>query len=794
MNRYLLNSDARARGAAIRSIIGAALLSILFAPCPIFGAEGRAEPSTPSTAGAPDTPPRKAPEQALKSEGFVSNTLCLDCHPDEATRWRNSHHALAMQPASTDSVLGDFDDRRFTQGRVSTLFSREGENYRIRSEDGKGNVLEGRVAYTFGVHPLQQYLVESTRGRLQALTVAWDVESERWFPLQPEEEIDFENALHWSGRYYNWNAMCADCHSTHFQKNYETDRDRYSSTWAEINVSCQSCHGPGEEHLNWARSEAAGREYDAAGPGQKNGAMGLLFGSDPGMEIERCAPCHSRRHPLGGSHSSDRAFLDRFIPNTLGEGLYHADGQILEEVYVYGSFLQSRMYAAGVRCSDCHDPHDLELVSPGDALCTRCHGENPDRRFPQLPKQPYDTPKHHKHPQKSTGARCVACHMPGRLYMGVDLRHDHALQVPRPDLSHRLGVPNPCTGCHIEKTAEWAAKSVAENYGPKRERGPHWATPFHDGRKGAADGLEDLLALTPPGAAPDIVRATALSLAARYGEGARPALQAATMDSAPLLRLAAATALSHFPPADRLAGLPKLLSDPRRSIRLEAARGLATAPSEILGKEASPLRDLALAEYVSGQQALGDLPSAQLNLAILDTELGEFERARAAYRRALELDPAFLPALANWAQLESALGDPLEATRILRRGLEKLPDEGELHYSLGLLLAAEGQLRAAAAALERAASLLPDRPRVHYNYGLASQNLGESEKAEKAFLRATRLDPMESDFPRALAILFAQAGDWGRALAPAEKLVELAPDSPEFRQLLLRIRAESSGR
>lgn len=730
------------------------------------------------------SPPQAAVTKGLGGVAFAPNESCVDCHQEQASAWQSSHHAMAMQEATVETVLGDFQQAVFKEGDASFLFFKgEEDDFRVRVEGAEGDPQEYRIAYTFGVHPLQQYLIELPGGRLQALTVVFDVEKKEWYSLYPGETISSDQAFSFSGRYQNWNVMCAECHSTAFEKNYDAQTDTYSSTWAEINVSCQACHGPGEEHAAWA---LAGADSEVAGAG----LVGQLAEGRPGSEIETCAVCHSRRHAVSPSDTTGGHFLDDFVPETLDEGLYEPDGQILEEVYVHGSFLQSRMYAAGVTCTDCHDPHGLNLVEEGDALCTRCHGLEPDRRFPQLAKRRYDTVEHHHHKVSSPGARCVSCHMPTRTYMGVDVRHDHAFQVPRPDLADALGTRNVCTGCHQEKTSAWAAQVISDQYGPSRTRGPHWARAIDSARRGEATALESLLELTEAGAAPDIVRATAVKLAARYGAGASGILLRASQDSSPLVRNAAAWAYSHGPDDEKLKGLPALLSDPYRSVRAEAGRGLASFPLEVLGQEVSAQRDRALSEYVLAQESLFDLPSGRFNQAVLHVETGEYEAARSRYAQTIAMDPRFLPAIANLAQLESALGERDKAERVLRTGLEALPGEGELHYSLGLLLAEKGDIDGSASALAQAAVLLPQRARVQYNHGLAEQHLGHIERAAAAFRNAAGIEPLNPAFVRALAILYAQNGRWFEANMAARSMMELAPDSPENRALFQRIQSE----
>jgi predicted CXXCH cytochrome family protein len=279
-------------------------------------------------------------------------------------------------------------------------------------------------------------------------------------------------------------------------------------------------------------------------------------------EIETCALCHARRSAIAEPYVHGRPLLDSHRPALLDEGLYSADGQIEGEVYEYGSFLQSRMYRRGVTCADCHEPHGLGLRAEGNALCARCHAST---RF--------DAPSHHRH---RGGARCVDCHMPQRTYMLVDPRRDHSLRVPRPDLTLKIGAPNACNACHADRTAGWAAEAAARWYGPARPAAPHYGVALYAGRAGAPGAGEALVALAADAETPGIVRATALSLLARYPDAARRVSPAASADPDPLVRLAAVSALEALPPDERAAPASPRLRDNIRAVRSEAARVLAS--------------------------------------------------------------------------------------------------------------------------------------------------------------------------------------------------------------------------
>ena len=422
------------------------------------------QPGVPSsTAGS---------ETVAAAAAYVGSKACAQCHAAESNAWQASQHAVAMQHATARTVLGNFNDATYSFQGVQTRFFRRDDKFFIRTDGPDGQLADFEVKYTFGVAPLQQYLVELPGGRLQAVSVTWDARpreegGQRWFRQYPTEQLDHTDELHWTRRAQNWNFMCADCHSTQVSKGYEAASDSFKTTYAEISVGCEACHGPGSAHVAWA-----GRKGTEAGKGLtvqlderrgvtwgRNAATGQPARSKPRTterEIEVCAQCHARRAQIAEGYQPGRPFMDHYLPSLLVPGLYHADGQQQDEVFVWGSWLQSRMHGAGVTCSDCHDPHTQQLRAPGNAVCAQCHDA-----------AKYDAGTHHRHQQGAAGAQCVDCHMPRATYMVVDPRRDHSMRVPRPDASVTLGVPNACNSCHTDRDAQWAATVAARLARPR---------------------------------------------------------------------------------------------------------------------------------------------------------------------------------------------------------------------------------------------------------------------------------------------------------------------------------------
>lgn len=725
---------------------------------------------TTSPAGPVSTAPAVPSTPSAPSAQLVTNAQCLGCHQPQASAWAASHHAQAMAPATAETVRGNFDDARFShQGVSSRFFKRDGKFY-VHTDGPDGKLGDFQIKYTFGVAPLQQYLIETEGGRLQPLQIAWNTQAKKWFHLLPHEKAPPGDVLHWSGRYQTANTMCIGCHTTGFDKRYDAQSDRFDSHWAEVNVSCQSCHGPGSRHV--ASPEQPGQLADL---------------KTPRAQVEVCAACHSRRSELSAMPVPGQPHLDHYLPSLLREGLYHADGQQLDEVFVVGSYRQSKMYRMGVSCTNCHDPHSAKPKLQGNALCLQCHEAKANPAFP-IAAGAYDTPQHTHHAAGSPGAQCTACHMPAKNYMIVQPRPDHSLRIPRPDLSVKLGTPNACNQCHADRSAQWAADTVTRWFGtPKRP--PHYGEVFAAARRGAPEAAPSLTALVADAGQPAIVRATALEHL-RGAAGVNERITAAR-DADAEVRAAAAASLEDVEPSLRVPTLAPLLRDPVRAVRIAAARSLASLPHQQFDAATRSAFDAALAEYVAAQKVALDMPGPNLNLGALYARTGRAAEAEDAYRAALTIDPDFTPARANLAQLYAERGRLPEAEQVLREGLQRQPGIGELQYSLGLLLAEQQRLPEAAAALEQAAKLLPQRARVHFNLGLARQTLGQPKPAEAALRKARELDPNDPAYAYALAVFYAQHGRRADALREAQALMQLQPGSPQAAQLLQQLRTGS---
>ena len=718
---------------------------------------------------------------------FVGSGQCASCHAKAFSGWQVSQHAVAMQHASEHSVRGDFNDAAYTyQGVTSTFFRRDGK-YFIRTDGPDGRLADFEVKYAFGVSPLQQYLVELPGGRLQAVSVTWDTRpreqgGQRWFRQYPGEQIDHDDELHWTRRSQNWNFMCADCHSTEVRKGYDAAADAFRTVYAEVAVGCEACHGPGSAHIAWAE-----RKGSEPGKGltvllderrgvswSRSGASMQPVRSQPRTterEIEVCAQCHARRAQIAAGYQPGRAFMDHYLPVLLEPGLYHSDGQQLDEVFVWGSWLQSRMHGAGVTCSDCHDPHTQQLRAPGNTVCAQCHDA-----------AKYDAAAHHRHEQGSAGAQCANCHMPRTTYMVVDARRDHSMRVPRPDQSVALGVPNACNACHTERDAKWATAAVRGWLGRDAAGFQTFAAVFHAAQTGNPAALEKLSGVATDAAQPAIVRASALARLADSGQFTRDFAERMARDPSPLVRLATVRLADVMPVEVRSAVLGPLLADTTRAVRIEAARSLAgghAALSADLQQQWQP----ASQEYVATLQYTADRPEARVALGGFQAALGRAEDAQVMFAEALRLDPDFVPAYVNAADVLRAQGRDPEAEEMLQQGLARVPMNAGLHHALGLARIRLQQPDLAMGSLRRAVELDPATERYAYVYGVALHSAGEVDESIRRLQDAAQRWPYSRDVLMALTSFQLEAGRKRDAQATARRLVAAYPADPQVQVL-----------
>ncbi len=708
---------------------------------------------------------------------FVGGETCIECHLNEYNQWVGSHHDKAMDHANDNTVLGDFNDQSIEyNGKTHKMYKKDNRFF-VLTDGETGNMEEFEITYVFGFYPLQQYLVEFDGGRLQTLSITWNSKDNEWYHMAEathEEIIDYNNWLHWTNQAQNWNGMCADCHSTNVVKGYDVATDTYQTTWNEIDVNCEACHGPSSKHLEWA----AKAEY-ARDDHNNYGLVVQTSGIDNKQYVDLCVRCHARRGVVSDFNHSQNIY-DHTIPNLPFGEAYYIDGQILDEDYVYGSFTQSKMYMQKVQCNDCHNVHSTELLFDDNRLCTQCHRADD-----------YDTYDHHFHKsfgeegeavfaddgvkfEVGEGTRCINCHMPSQFYMGVDYRADHSLRIPRPDLSEKLGTPNACNQCHADESHQWAVEYINTWHGIGRPA--QYGTVFKEAQSGSRKGFEGLVNIYNDEVYPEIIRAVAVHLLGMYyQEKAKDLLLQATNDLNGHIRY---YALQILQTDDRKSfnKVLTMLNDPARAVRIECAAKLIGHEEQQIPYKYREQFKSAKQEYLKSLQYSADFPSGKFNLANYYYNTKQTDKAREFYEKALKQDSLLHGIKVNLALLYNAQGKYKKTEQLLKDYLKNHPEDGNTMFTYALFLSERRRYEESLSYLLKASELSPENSRIKYNIAMMYDFNENMEKAENYLNEAIHTDAENANYYIALLNLYMKYNEYKKAKKLAREILQKFPD------------------
>ncbi len=665
----------------------------------------------------------------LSATEYVGAKQCKNCHQQEYTLWQGSHHDMAMKHANKGSVLGDFNNVSLKFSEKKNRFFRKKKQYWVNIQGPDGKLHDYQIKYTFGFEPLQQYMVEFDDGRVQLIPYAWDSRSkqkggQRWFNLYPEFTKKNQE-FYWTNTGQNWNYMCADCHSTNVQKNFNVADNSYDTTWSEINVACEACHGPAGEHIKWSLNKTNPDKIDHSGFDRdisKPVTQWLKEKNNPILQPEAihqtqqnmmCAQCHSRHTQLSDAdYLTSNTFGDRYLLNLINQENYCSDGQVYDEVYVYGSFLQSKMHKKGVACSNCHEPHSAQLILPKETLCLQCHEA-----------KTYNTKKHHHHAENSSGAQCVNCHMPETTYMQIDQRADHGWHIPRPDLALKLGTPDTCLTCHNDKDSQWSNQQANKWY-PNSTIGEQsdFATAFTLADINQPQASMELAKISQDKNYAGIVRASALErMQNAPDQNSLISIARAIKDKDELIRLGAVQGAQNMPQTERWKLLEPMLADKVLAVRTEAAAALAPLWPNLSEQQQIKLQP-ALDDYLKIQDFNSDRGFAHTNRGNMLTYMGRYTEAEDAYDQSIRIEPSHSTAYVNKADLYRRQGNENKNIATLKQGIKAQPDGGDLYYSLGLSMIRSKNRPAAIDYLKKATEVEPLNSNYFYVYALSLVN------------------------------------------------------------------------
>lgn len=716
---------------------------------------------------------------------FVGKETCVECHLNEYNQWVGSDHDKAMQYANDSTVQGNFNNQSLEYNGMTHRFYKRDGRFFVETDGEQGKLEEFEIKYTFGYYPLQQYLVEFSRGRLQTLPLTWNSKDSVWYHMAEEiyvnEMIESDNWLHWTNQAQNWNGMCADCHSTNLVKGYDAENDSYQTTWSEINVSCEACHGPASKHLEWAaKADYARDEHN------NYGLVVKTSGIDNKEYVDLCVRCHARRGSVSDfNHSSD--IYNHTIPNLPTGENYHIDGQILDEDYVYASFTQSKMFMRDVKCNDCHNVHSTKRLFEDNRLCTQCHRADD-----------YDTYNHHFHKsagepgeaviaddgvkfEVGEGTRCIHCHMPAQFYMGVDYRNDHSLRIPRPDLTETLGTPNACNQCHANESTQWAIDYVNKWHGIGRPA--QYGTAFKEAQTGSEQGFEQLVHIYNDEVYPEIIRASALQfLGQNYQAKGKDILLEAIHNFNGHIRY---NALQNLMVDDQksLDAVLDMLGDQTAAIRIESASKLIAVPADQIPAQYKEVLEKAKMDYLEALKYSADFPTGKFNLANFYYNEKQIDKAEEFYKRALEQDKELHAIKINLALLYNSKGEFGKTELLLKDYLKYMPEDGSTLFTYALFLSERQRYDESMEYLLKAANYSPGNPRVMYNIAMMYDFQNNLKDAETYLKKVSDINPDELSYYMALLNLFTKYQREDKSKEMAREILSKFPNVPDRAQI-----------
>ncbi len=667
-------------------------------------------------------------------DGYVGDKNCVTCHQTEVDLWKGSHHDLAMQIAEKTTVLGNFNNVETIIDGVEYFFFKKGNDFLVKIKEIDNSEKEYKITYTFGVTPLQQYLVDFEKGKKQVLRVTWDVINKKWYHQYKGDIIQPHDWLHWTKTAQNWNTMCAECHSTNLKKNYLIEEDGFDTSYSIINVSCESCHGPAEKHLAWAENPSDDKNSYILSPKKQKEQLNL------------CATCHARRAKLTENYVPGEKFEDQYMVQNITNNYYHDDGQIDDEDYVYGSFMQSKMFDEGIKCNDCHNVHTLKLKFEGNKLCLQCH----------VPAN-YETENHYFHKSNTEASLCINCHMTGKNYMGNDFRRDHSFRIPRPDQSEKYGTPNACTECHKDKSNNWAANVIKDKYGDKRA--PHFSDALlmstknnlTEGQRNQLDNFINDLNF------PEIARATVIENLDYYTPKQFKPLLIALKDSSAIVRYNALIKFRNLPPQDRLSVALEHMNDSIKLVRIGATQ-------LVIGLDENTLSGINKSNFIKSRNELQTMLFANADFSTGRLQLGDYyfqnndvNNAIKHYEMALKKDSLLLPVYSNLATSYSLTNNFEKASKTLEIWISLDSENGRPHYLKALLNFENKNEEIAVSELKTALKLNPNDTRSLYNLATYYyQDSKDLKQAETYIKSALKIDAENPDFEYLLALIYKE--------------------------------------
>ena len=710
-----------------------------------------------------------APSEPNKKQ-FAGSKTCYDCHTKFYELWSTSRHGLAMQPYSPGFALKELKPQAadVVIGKQSFRAEIGPEQGWVRQREGDKETRYG-IAHVMGGKNVYYFLTQMPKGRLQVLPVAYDVHTQKWFDTAASGVRHFpdrhDEALPWTDRLFTFNTTCFDCHVSQLATNYDRDSDTYHTTWREAGISCESCHGPGGEHIKVMESGVQGHTS------QEIKLIRTLEFSHEQMN-DMCATCHAKMVPLSTDFIAGDRFYDHYDLLTLEHPDFYPDGRDLGENYTFTSWSMSRCLKSGkLDCNQCHTPSGRPRFEGKQAnqSCLPCHAAIVE-----------NSAAHSHHKAGGEGDSCIACHMPMSRFAAM-MRTDHSMRPPMPAATMAFKSPNACNQCHTKYDAAWADKYVRTWYPRDYQAEPLRRAALLDAaRKDQWQRLPEMLAEIKNPASDEIYRNSLVRLLRGCSDPRKwPVLIAALKDESPLVRASAASALEGYLTDKSTWALLGATADPVRLVRIRAAVALASVPAETVeNPDARRSLRRATAEFRKAMAARPDDWASYANLGGFQMERGEFDAAAESYETALRLEPRAVAVMVHTATAYSNLKQNDKAEVWLRRALKAEPEDAAANFCLGLLLAEKQQTNEAEKALRAAVKADPQLAAAAYNLGVLLGDKKDLAGAVQWCRKAHDLRPEELKYTHSLAFYLQAQGDKDEAIALLKAAIH---DNPQFR-------------
>ncbi|MHC4293643.1 MAG: tetratricopeptide repeat protein [Planctomycetota bacterium] len=703
-------------------------------------------------------------KDSLKQE-YAGSVSCRSCHERFYKLWAPSHHGLAMQPYNAKFASANLTaQKEAIKIGESTFLAEIGpdEGWVLQSNPDDDNKYS--IVHAMGGKNVYYFLTPLEKGRLQTLPVAYDVIKKKWFDTAVSGVRHFPGhgsteAVSWKDPFYTFNTSCYSCHVSQLTTNYDIETDSYNTVWAEPGINCETCHGPGEEHI---------RVFQQAEKGETLEDIKLI--STKPFTAEQmnsmCASCHAKLSSISTSFMPGERYFDNFDLVTLEHPDYYPDGRDLGENYTYTSWLMSPcVKSSDLDCIHCHTSsgrYRFKEDSIANNACLPCHKERVEKAT-----------EHSHHESESEGNKCISCHMPMTGFARMN-RSDHSMRPPMPAATIKLMSPNACNNCHKNEDATWADKYVRQwrdrDYQRPTLKLARW---IQQARISDWSNLPEVLNYLQSAERDEVFSASLIRLMLSCESDKKwPVLiKILQQDTSALVRASAADALDRYYTPDSIKALLTAATDDYRLVRIRTASSLAALPRNMIQQNKLKDLDIATAELIESYLSRPDDYLSHYNLGNFYMDRSEHQKAISSFITSSRLRPDSMLALNNIAFAYNAIGQNEKGVSSLKKALKIDPENAATNLNLGMLLGEMDRTVEAERAFRAAFKSDPNSSAAAYNLGviLVSDRPGQSlDFCKKAY----ELNPENGKYGYTYAFYLYQNGLTEDAVEVLEDIVK----------------------